>query len=94
MFESKVLRHSAANYALMLRSCNGSHQHFLDCCVRATSTEAPPLSYPATGSRECAPLAGDEGLVRIVLPRPAGLAFRAAKLSKNAEIPGSRTTTR
>jgi hypothetical protein len=28
------------NYELMLRSCNGSHQYFLDCCVRATSTEA------------------------------------------------------
>ena len=40
MFESKVLRRPAANYALMLRSCNGSRQHFLDCCVRATSTEA------------------------------------------------------
>ena len=36
MFESKVLRRPAANYALMLRSCNGSRQHFLDCCVRAT----------------------------------------------------------
>jgi hypothetical protein len=40
MFESKVLRRSAANYALMLRSCNGSRQHFLDCCVHATSIEA------------------------------------------------------
>jgi hypothetical protein len=36
MFESKVLRRPAANYELMLRSCNGSRQHFLDCCVRAT----------------------------------------------------------
>ncbi|MBT1510806.1 hypothetical protein KIP88_09850 [Bradyrhizobium sp. SRL28] len=40
MFESKVLRGPAANYALMLRSCNGSRQHFLNCCVHATSTEA------------------------------------------------------
>jgi hypothetical protein len=40
MFESKVLRCPAANYAPMLRSCNGSRQHFLDCCVRATSIEA------------------------------------------------------
>jgi hypothetical protein len=28
------------NYELMLRSCNGSRQHFPNCCVRATSTEA------------------------------------------------------
>jgi len=28
MFESKVLRRPAANYALKLRSCNGSRQHF------------------------------------------------------------------
>ena len=28
-----------ANYAPMLRSCNGSRQHFLDCCVHATSTK-------------------------------------------------------
>jgi hypothetical protein len=40
MFESKVLRRPVANYALTLRSCNGSRQHFLDCCVHATSTEA------------------------------------------------------
>jgi hypothetical protein len=40
MFESKVLRRLAANYAPMLRSCNGSRQHFLNCCVHATSTEA------------------------------------------------------
>ena len=40
MFESKVLRRPAANYALKLRSCNGSRQHFPNCCVRATSTEA------------------------------------------------------
>ena len=36
MFESKVLRRPAVNYALMLRSCNGSRQHFPNCCVRAT----------------------------------------------------------
>jgi len=40
MFESKVLRRPAANYALILRSCNGSRQHFLNCCVHATSTDA------------------------------------------------------
>jgi hypothetical protein len=40
MFESKVLRRPAANYAPMLRSCNGSRQHFLDCCVHTTSSEA------------------------------------------------------
>jgi len=28
------------NYEPMFRSCNGSRQHFLDCCARATSTEA------------------------------------------------------
>ena len=46
MFESKVLRRPAANYAPMLRSCNGSHQHFFDCCVHATSIEAIAARQP------------------------------------------------
>jgi hypothetical protein len=40
MSESKVLRRPASDYAPMLRSCNGLLQHFLDCCVRATTNEA------------------------------------------------------
>ncbi|MEH2500515.1 hypothetical protein V1294_006994 [Bradyrhizobium sp. AZCC 1678] len=40
MFESKVLRRPTANYAPMLRSCNGSRQHFPNCCVHDTSNEA------------------------------------------------------
>jgi hypothetical protein len=36
----KVLRHPTANYARMLRSCNGCINTSLDCCECATSTEA------------------------------------------------------
>ena len=73
MFESKVLRRSATNYALMLRSCNGSRQHFLNCCVRATSTEAQMRDNSVLMRRFCE-LAGfeegaDAGLC-VFRPRP------------------------
>ena len=65
--------------------------------LRPRSNSPPPLSSPE----------GDDGPMRIVatgasgsgrcsarLPQPAGLAFGAAKLSINAENPGTETTTR
>jgi hypothetical protein len=170
MFESKVLRRPAANYELMLQSCNGSRQHFLDCCVRATQirdnsiltlrfcevdgfrrssrcgslrlrprprSNSPPgerafngvfaawanraslpvlrvhdaasmtVSFRHTASaviprlvRTCARgrvmtgVASGAGRCQARLPQPARLAFRSAKLSINAENPGSGTTTR
>jgi len=141
MFESKVLRRSVTNYALMLRSCNGSRQHFLDCCVHATWIEAidgfrrrnrcgslrlssstaieepawrtrvqwrvcgvgNKVSFPAgnvlhgcyptaPSLTPAIPEASGSGGARPGCPsRPA---FRAAKLSINAENPGTETTTR
>jgi hypothetical protein len=147
MSESKVLRRPAANYAPMLRSCNGSRQHFLDCCVHATPIEAidgfrrrnrcgslrlrprprsnspsgergfngrlrrggvRPSSRPVTSRAAATPhsmarlflipcdpdQALGSGRCPARLRRPARLAFRAAKLSINAEKSGFGTTTR
>ena len=47
MFESKVLRRPAANYELKLKSCNGSRQHFPNCCVRATQMRDNSILTPA-----------------------------------------------
>ena len=76
MFESKVLRRPASNYAPMIRSCNGLLQHFFDCCVLATPIVA---SDPDPARLGC---------------RARRRVFRAAKLSRNAEVSGSRTTSR
>ena len=86
MFESKVLRRSATNYALMLRSCNGSRQHFLDCCVHATWIEAidgfrrrnrcgslrlsSSTAIEQPASAVIPHSAGDDGPVRIVATGP------------------------
>lgn len=70
MFESKVLRRPAANYALMLRSCNGSRQHFLNCCVRATSTEAQrQLGLDAALARSMGSEEGTDASLCVFRPR-------------------------
>jgi hypothetical protein len=136
MFESKVLRRPASNYAPMIRSCNGLLQHFFDCGVHATSIAAsesvgrdwmrrflarwtwfeessrgarglrhrrrsnqlaaPSLPRLKAGLARTAaiPEGSRRGRCAARLPNATGLASCTAKLGRNAEIPGSRTTTR
>jgi hypothetical protein len=91
MSESKVLRRPAANYASMLRSCNGSRQHFRNCCVHATSTEAQLRDsqvwmprYASTGFEERA-VAGLCVAVPTAIEQPARRApFNGAVAARGA----------
>jgi hypothetical protein len=61
----------------------------LTSCAAVTPRSMARLSYTLASLRP-----PEADVARPGLPRPAGPAFRAAKLSINAEIPGSGTTTR
>jgi hypothetical protein len=95
-----------ANYALMLESCNGSHQHFRNCCDRATSSEAQSSDNSALTRSRFAEVGVREkermwasapplptGLEQRC-PHGVGLAVRSPKLRTNAENSSARTTTR